>query len=109
MPQYPATGNTRGVAAIRAGGPKGPVKRVFLVSASRQGGMATKAMGGVGTVALASTAGWTPYSTASRSCPALTLAENKSMPQGMVTARIAPRMCRLITLLGAVLGAIEGR
>src|SRR5262245_25991777 len=41
----------RGMVAMREGGPKGPVKPFPRVSASRHGGIATKAMGGVGKAA----------------------------------------------------------
>src|SRR5258707_14550610 len=52
MPQLPATGKTREARATSVGGPKGPAKPlVARVSASRQGGIATKAIGGVGTAA----------------------------------------------------------
>jgi hypothetical protein len=51
MPQKPATGKTRGLTAIIEGGPNAPVKPFPRVSARRQGGIATKAIGGVGTAA----------------------------------------------------------
>jgi hypothetical protein len=51
MPQWPPTGKTRGVTALIEGGPKAPLKPLPRVSASRQGGIPTKAIGGVGTLA----------------------------------------------------------
>jgi hypothetical protein len=51
MPQWPATGKTRGDWAPIEGGPKAPVKPLPRVSASRQGAIPTKAIGGVGTLA----------------------------------------------------------
>jgi hypothetical protein len=57
IPQYPAIGNTRGVKATSAGGPKGPVMPPLpRVSTRRQGWMATKAMGSVGIVTFVSNA-----------------------------------------------------
>ena len=58
MPQWPATGKTRGVSATSAGGPKSPAKPdPTLVSASRQGTIPTNAIGGVGTAASTSATG----------------------------------------------------
>src|SRR5438876_1853002 len=51
IPQKPAIGKMRMAPPISAGGPKGPVNPPEgRVSARRQGGMATNAMGGVGSV-----------------------------------------------------------
>ena len=59
MPQWPATGKTRGVGVTKAGGPKAPLKPLPRVSASRHGGIATKAIGGgVGTAARGSETLW---------------------------------------------------
>jgi hypothetical protein len=55
MPQWPATGKTRGLWVAIEGGPKAPLKPLPRVSASRQGEIATKAMGGVGTLAARAT------------------------------------------------------
>src|SRR5260221_12081718 len=49
MPQLPATGKTRADWATIAGGPEAPLKALPRVSASRQGVIATDAVGGVGT------------------------------------------------------------
>jgi hypothetical protein len=57
MPQLPATGKTRAALPINEGGPKAPLKPFPRVSASRQGEIATKAIGGVGTAARTSATG----------------------------------------------------
>src|SRR5258705_5038924 len=57
MPQLPATGKTRGLWVTIEGGPKAPLKPLPRVSAKRQGVIATKAIGGVGTAASTSATG----------------------------------------------------
>src|SRR5687768_10443122 len=79
MPHAPATGNTRGWPAARAGGPNGPGGNgpLLRVSARRQGAIATSAMGGVGTPLAASSA--STWSTGSAALRADTVAAGAAM------------------------------